>query len=65
LSPAQAHWDSGLHEFVLDWDDVRFAPDPHASAVEFARSALRQSCTVCGWDLALLASAEGQPPPVS
>jgi hypothetical protein len=65
LAPAQARWDSGLHEFVLDWDDVRSAPDPHASAVEFARSALRQSCTVCGWDLALLASAEGQPPPVS
>jgi hypothetical protein len=65
LSPAAARWDSALGEFVLDWDDVCASPDPHGAALSFARSALRHSCTVCRWDPALLASAEGSPPPVS
>ena len=65
LSPAAARWDSALGEYLLDWDDVRVAADPHATALEFARSAFRHACTVCDWDAALAASAEGQPPPVS
>ena len=40
------------------------SPDPHATALEFARSAFRHACTVCDWDPALAASAEGTPPPV-
>jgi hypothetical protein len=54
-----------LGEYVLDWDDVRGAADPHAYALEFARSAFRHACMVCGWDEALAASAEGTPPPVA
>ena len=50
---------------MLDWDDVIAAPDPHAAALEFARSAFRHACAVCGWDPALHASAEGTPPPVT
>jgi hypothetical protein len=65
LSPAAARWDAALGEYLLDWDDVRSAPDPHAFALEFARSAFRHSCAVCGWDPALSASAEGRPPPVA
>jgi hypothetical protein len=65
LSPAAAHWDGELGEYVLDWDDVRSSRDPHADALEFARSAFRHSCEVCGWDPALPASADGLPPPVS
>jgi hypothetical protein len=65
LSPAAAHWDPALGEFVLDWDEVCASPDPHGAALSFARSALRHSCTVCEWDPTLLASAEGSPPPVS
>ncbi|HEY5295857.1 MAG TPA: DUF5996 family protein [Gaiellaceae bacterium] len=65
LAPPAAHWDSALGEYVLDWDDVRAAPDSHAAALEFARSAVRHACAVCGWDPALAASAEGSPPPVS
>jgi hypothetical protein len=65
LSPAAAHWDGGLGEYILDWDDVRNAPDLRASGLEFARSAFRHACTVCNWDPALLASAEGTPPPIS
>ena len=63
LSPGR--WDDALGEYLLDWDDVRSAPDPRAVAVQFARAAFRHACAVCGWDEALAASAEGRPPPVS
>ena len=62
LSPAR--WDDGLGEFLLEWDDVRTAPDPRAVALEFARSVFRHACAVCAWDEALAASAEGRPPPI-
>jgi hypothetical protein len=65
LSPGAAHWDGTLGEYILDWEDVRSTPDPHAAALEFARSAFRHSCAVCGWDPALPASLEGSPPPVA
>jgi hypothetical protein len=65
LSPAAARWDADLGEYVLDWEDVRSHPDPHATAVEFARSAFRYACLVCDWDPALAASAEGTPPPIT
>jgi hypothetical protein len=64
LSPPAARWDSAQGLYVLDWDDVIASADPHATALEFARSAFRHSCVVCGWDPALAASAEGKPPPV-
>ena len=64
LQPASAHWDANLGEFILDWDDIRDDPDPHASALAFARSAVIHACAVCGWEPALAASAEGIPPPV-
>jgi hypothetical protein len=65
LSPAAARWDSALGEYILDWDDVRRSPNPHAVGLEFARSAFRHACVVCDWDPALPASAEGTPPPVA
>jgi hypothetical protein len=64
LSPAAAHWDGTLGEFILDWDDIREAPDPYGAALEFARSAVRHGCEVCGWDAKLAASTEGVPPPL-
>jgi hypothetical protein len=64
LAPAAAHWDATLGEFILDWEDIRGDPDPHGAALAFARSAVRHSCSVCGWDPALAASAQGTPPPV-
>jgi hypothetical protein len=57
-------WDGTLGEYVLDWDDVIAAPDPHATALGFARAVFHHACRVCDWDPALLASAEGTPPPV-
>jgi hypothetical protein len=65
LSPPAARWDETYGgEFVLDWDDIRDGPDPHAAALGFARSAVLHACTVCGWDPALAASVEGTPPPI-
>jgi Family of unknown function (DUF5996) len=65
LSPAAAHWEPELGLFVLDWDDIRASSDPHAAALDFARSAFQHACVVCEWDPALAASAEGTPPPVT
>jgi hypothetical protein len=65
LGPAAARWEPELGLYVLDWEDVRQLQDPHAAALEFALSAVRHACIVCEWNPALLASAEGSPPPVS
>jgi Family of unknown function (DUF5996) len=65
LAPAPARWEGKLGEYLLDWDDIRTADDPGALALEFARSAFAHACAVCDWDPALLASAEGEPPPVA
>jgi hypothetical protein len=64
LAPDTAHWDGDLGEFVLNWDDVRTAEDPHAAAVDFTRSAFQHACRVCAWDPALAATANSTPPPV-
>ena len=65
LSVPAARWDGAQGLFVLDWDDVVASPDPHATALEVARSAFRHSCAVCEWDPVLAASAEGKTPPVT
>ncbi len=65
LSPATARWEAALGEYILDWDDVGASAEPHAAALDFARSAFSHACAVCGWDPALPASAEGTPPPVT
>jgi hypothetical protein len=64
LSPAAAHWDAELGEYILDWDDVRAASDPHRAALDFGLSSIRHACTVCEWNPDLAASAAGVPPPV-
>jgi hypothetical protein len=65
LDPPAARWDAALGLYVLDWDDVVAADDPHATALSFLRSAFRHACAVCAWDETLAASAEGVPPPVA
>lgn len=64
IEPQQARFDEELGEYILDWEDVCAAADPHAFALRFARSVFRHACKVCGWDLALAGSAQGDPPPV-
>jgi hypothetical protein len=61
IDPDAAHWSEELGEFILDWDDARAGADPHALALEFARSAFRHACAACGWDADLAASAESDP----
>jgi hypothetical protein len=58
LDPPEARWDADLGEYLLEDGGDR------ATAVRFARSAFAHACTVCEWDPALAASAEGDPPPV-
>jgi hypothetical protein len=65
LAPAAARWEPEMGLYVLDWDDARATADPHAAALEFARSAFGHACVVCDWDPRLPASAEGTPPPVA
>jgi hypothetical protein len=60
-----ARWDADLGEYVLEWEDVVAAADPHGLAVNFARQAFLHACTTCGWDSDLAASAESKPPPVA
>jgi hypothetical protein len=60
-----ARWDADLGEYVLAWDDVIAAADPFGLALSFARQVFLHACATCGWDLALAASAEGTPPPVT
>jgi hypothetical protein len=62
LQLAAGRWDGELGEYVLDFDELAGVADPEAMALEFARSVFRHACSVCGWEPALLASAEGTPP---
>jgi hypothetical protein len=64
LSPAAAHWDTDLGEFILEWDDIHAEVDPHALGLEFTHSAFDHACRVCAWDPVLAATAEGRPPPI-
>jgi hypothetical protein len=64
-SVAPGRWDAALGEYVLDWDDVRSSPDPHAVGLDFARRVFVHACAVCEWDDALAASAAGTPPPLT
>jgi Family of unknown function (DUF5996) len=64
LSPPAARWAADLGEYVLDHRDAAAAPDPAGTVLEFLRSAFRHGCAVCQWDPKLVASAEGNPPPV-
>jgi len=41
LSPPAARWEGSQGLFVLDWADVIASPDPHATALDFARSPRR------------------------
>ncbi|HEY2053174.1 MAG TPA: DUF5996 family protein, partial [Solirubrobacterales bacterium] len=64
VSPPAARWDATQGLYLLDWDDARASADPHAAALEFARSVFDHACAVCDWDPTLAASAAGTPPPI-
>ena len=58
---APGRWDAALGEYLLDWDDVIAAPDPHAVAGGFLLDAVRHACAVCAWDPELAASVDADP----
>jgi hypothetical protein len=64
LTPEAAHWDTELGEFILDWEDIRSAEDPHALAFDFVQSAYDHACRVCAWEPELARSTDGDPPPI-
>jgi hypothetical protein len=59
-----ARWDDALGEYLLEWEDVRAAADPHQAGLGFARAVFRHACLACDWDPALTASGEGRVAPV-
>jgi hypothetical protein len=65
VEPQAARWDDALGEYVLEWEDVRAADDPHEAILRFARSTFRHACAVCDWDPELAESAHGTPPPIA
>ena len=55
------HWAPDLGEYLFEWDEVRSAPNPHAMALEFARSVFRHGCATCEWDQELAATIDAMP----
>jgi hypothetical protein len=50
LRPEAARYHSGLHEFVLMYDDVRRSKSPEREILEFAQSAYEAGADPVGWD---------------
>src|SRR4051812_46153232 len=50
LRPEAARYHSGLHEFVLMYDDVRRSKSPEREILEFAQSAYEAGAYPAGWD---------------
>jgi hypothetical protein len=67
VTPATARYDEGLHELLLDYDEVRRADDPEGTALRFFQSAYEAAAGLRGWDRAALegdvpAAAPAGPP---
>ena len=62
---APGGWNDELGEHLLDWDVARGAANPHETALGFCRGFALQALALAGWDRALPASLEGDPPPVA
>jgi hypothetical protein len=55
VGPRGASFSDTFKEFVLPYDDVRRAPDPAATILEFARTTYEAGASLAGWDVAGLA----------
>ncbi len=60
VRPAGARFDSGLGEYLLPYEQVRSAPDPEASLLEFLNSTYRAAADCGGWDRAALECSPGR-----
>ena len=54
LDPSSASWNDEVGEFLLDYEDLRTAPDPTQDLLAFFRSAYDSGATLSGWDRAAL-----------
>jgi hypothetical protein len=61
VEPAEARFDAGLGEFVLDYEAVRNAPDPDAAVLAFLESSYAAAAGLGRWDRAALECARGVP----
>ena len=50
VTPAQAHFDDALGEFVLPYETVRTAPDPDAVLLDFLRSTYVAAADTAAWN---------------
>ena len=61
VEPKAARFDATLGEFLLDYDEVRAAPDPEAALAAFLQSTYGAAADLGGWDRALLECEPGIP----
>jgi Family of unknown function (DUF5996) len=52
--PAKAFYATQLNEFLLNYDDLRAAPDPKAALLDFCQSTYEAAATLGNWDRASL-----------
>jgi hypothetical protein len=52
--PAKAFYSTQLNEFLLNYDDLRAAPDPKAALLDFCQSTYEAAATLGNWDRASL-----------
>jgi len=60
-SPAAAHFDTQLGEFLLPYEAVRTAADPDADLLAFLQSTYEAAADLAQWDRRALECEEGQP----
>jgi hypothetical protein len=56
IGPQAARWDSGMGEFLLEYDDLRRSSDPDRDLLTFLETTYDAGATAAGWDPALLGS---------
>ena len=56
ISPDAARWDTGMGEFLLDYDDLRQSGNPDGDLLAFFTSTYNAGAIAAGWDSALLGS---------
>jgi hypothetical protein len=59
IRPAAAYWDRQLGEFILKYGDVRTAPSPDQSILDFCESTYEAGAKLAQWDRAHLERAAG------
>ena len=54
VRPDNAHWDTKLGEFILNYDDVRTSHSPESAITEFCQSTYEGGARLAQWDRAAL-----------